>query len=150
MRILLIEDDPILALIAATTLGTEHVVIGPAHDVTHALQLAREQHPDIAFVDINLEGHDEGVALARCLMKQHGVTTLFVSGQVLAARANADAALGLLRKPYAPEELTHCAYVAQALLHGQPLETLSVHSALEIFHAAPSDLTLDGSHDIPT
>lgn len=138
MRILLIEDDPILAMIAAATLGAEHEVIGPAHDVFHALQLAREQLPDVAFVDINLGGHDEGIALARSLRDQLGLNSMFISGQVLAARANADLALGLLRKPYAPEDLTHCAQVAQALLHGEPHTPLPAHTALEVFQSIAS------------
>jgi CheY-like chemotaxis protein len=147
MRILLIEDDPILAMIAAATLGSEHEVIGPAHDVSHALQLAREQHADIAFVDINLNGHDEGVALARNLLTQHGLCSMFISGQILTARANADAALGLLHKPYAPEDLTRCAQVAQALLEGQTLTSLPTQGALEIFHAERLRTPVDASHE---
>lgn len=150
MRILLIEDDPILAMIAAAALATEHTVIGPAHDVSHALQLAGEQHADIAFVDINLDGHDEGIALARNLLDQHGLSSIFISGQVLAARANADAALGLLRKPYAPEDLSHCALVAQALLNGQSVTALTTHGTLEIFPTAPLRLSMDSANETAT
>ncbi|MCI8212509.1 hypothetical protein AUC61_23545 [Pseudomonas sp. S25] len=141
MRILLIEDDPVLAMIAVATLGTEHEVIGPAHDVSHALQLAGEQQADVAFIDINLGGHDEGIALARSLLNEHGISSMFISGQILAARANADAALGLLRKPYAPQDLTFCAKVAGALLEGQSLAALPAHSALEIFQKTPPRLS---------
>lgn len=147
MRILLVEDDPILALLAAATLGEQHEVIGPAHDVSHALQLAAEQQADIAFVDINLAGHDEGIALARELMAHHGITSMFVSGQVLSARANTDAALGLLRKPYAPDDLIHCAQVAQALLDGQEYSALPTHGSLEIFGAATQPLPLDSANE---
>jgi CheY-like chemotaxis protein len=150
MRILLIEDDPILALIAATTLGVEHEVIGPAHDVFHAMRLAGEQPADIAFIDINLNGHDEGIALARSLLNQHGLNAMFISGQVLTARANADAALGLLRKPYAPEDLSHCAQVAQALLDGQPPASLPAHKALEIFHAVSTRLPMESANETGT
>ncbi len=148
MRILLIEDDPVLAMIAAATLGAEHEVIGPAYDVSHALQLAREQQADIAFVDINLGGNDEGIALARSLMGEHGVSSMFISGQILTARANADAALGLLRKPYAPQDLTLCAKVARALLDGQPLAMLPAHNALEIFQPARSRLSTVSVNEI--
>jgi CheY-like chemotaxis protein len=146
MRILLVEDDPILALLAAATLAEHHEVIGPAHDVTHALQLAADQQADIAFVDINLAGHDEGIALARALMARHGMTSMFVSGQVMSAHANTDAALGLLRKPYAPEDLTHCAQIAQALLDGQEFSTLPTCEALEIFTTDPR-LPMDSAHE---
>lgn len=147
MRILLVEDDPILALLAAATLAEHHEVIGPAHDVTHALQLAADQRADIAFVDINLAGHDEGIALARALMDRHGMTSMFVSGQVMSAHANTDAALGLLRKPYAPEDLTHCAQVAQALLDGQEFSTLPTCGALEIFAIDTPLSPMDSAHE---
>lgn len=147
MRILLVEDDPILALLAAATLGEEHEVIGPAYDVSHAMALAADNQADIAFVDINLNGHDEGIALARSLLQQHGITSLFVSGQVLTARANADAAMGLLRKPYAPEDLTRCALIAQALLDGRPLSALLPPGCLEIFRAANAPLLPDPAHE---
>ena len=147
MRILIVEDDPILALLAAATLGEHHEIIGPAHDVSHALQLAAEQPADIAFVDINLAGHDEGIALARALMARHGVTSMFVSGQVLAAHANTAAALRLLRKPYAPEDLNLCAHVAQALLDGREFSTLPPHGSLEIFSTGPPTLPMDSAHE---
>ena len=147
MRILLVEDDPILALLATVTLAEHHEVIGPAHDVSHALQLAAQEKPDIAFVDINLAGHDEGIELARALMARHGMTSMFVSGQVLCARANADAALGLLRKPYAPEDLTQCASVAQALLDGQEFSALPPHGLLELFGNGSPGMPMDSPHD---
>ncbi|WP_122662095.1 response regulator [Pseudomonas viridiflava] len=150
MRILLIEDDPILAMIAAATLSAEHQIIGPAHDVSHAMKLAREQQADVAFVDINLGGHDEGIALARRLRDQHGINSVFISGQVQTARANADAALGLLRKPYAPGDLAHCAQVTEALLDGSPFGSLPAHSALEIFRNAPLRKPMVSPHEIRT
>jgi CheY-like chemotaxis protein len=136
MRILLVDDDPVLALLAAATLADEHEVIGPAYDASHALLLAAQYKADVAFVDINLNGNDEGIALARGLWAKHGVASLFVSGQVGAARAHADAAIGLLRKPYAPEDLNQCALIAQAILDGRSLSTLHPPGSLEIFSTA--------------
>ena len=70
MRILLVEDDPILALIAASALEDEgHQIVGPAYDDEQALALAETQSADIALVDINLAGHDEGISLARSLLE---------------------------------------------------------------------------------
>ncbi|EPJ87994.1 MULTISPECIES: response regulator [Pseudomonas] len=133
MRILLVDDDPILALLAAATLADENEVIGPAYDAPHALLLAAQYQADIAFVDINLNGHDEGIALARGLWARHGIASLFVSGQVGSARAHRDAAIGLLRKPYAPEDLNQCALIAKAILDGQSLSSLHPPGSLEIF-----------------
>ncbi|AHL76457.1 chemotaxis protein CheY [Stutzerimonas stutzeri] len=134
MRILLVEDDPILALIAACALEEEgHQIVGPAYDDQQALALVESQGADIALVDINLAGHDEGVSLVRNLRQRHGIASVFVSGQPEAARKNADVALGLLRKPYEPSDLARCVDVAQAILEGgAPLPT-PLPATLEIF-----------------
>jgi CheY-like chemotaxis protein len=147
MRILLVEDDPVLAWLAAATLADHHEVIGPAYDASQAMLLASEYAADIAFVDVNLNGHDEGIALARSLLLEHGITSLFISGQVCAARAHADAALGLLRKPYAPEDLNHCAQIAQAIMEGRPFGCLQHPGSLEIFSAAPKRLPSDDTDE---
>ncbi|RYE67901.1 MAG: response regulator, partial [Oxalobacteraceae bacterium] len=105
MRILLIEDDPILALLAEIALEEDgHEIIGPAYDVAGALLLAQNHGIDIAFVDINLDGHDEGVGLAQTLYEQFNIHSLFVSGQIDVAKANSGYALGLLSKPYSPND----------------------------------------------
>lgn len=134
MRILLVEDDPILALIAASALEDEgHQIVGPAYDDEQAMALAETQSADIALVDINLAGHDEGISLARSLLKLHGIASVFVSGQLEAARSNADAALGLLRKPYEPGDLALSVSIAQAMLNGGPVLPIRVPASLEIF-----------------
>lgn len=134
MRILLVEDDPILALIAASTLEEEgHQIIGPAYSHEQALALAADGHADVALVDINLAGHDEGVMLARELLGRLGVASVFVSGQLEAARTNADAALGLLRKPYEPGDLARCVAIAQAMLGGAAQLPMPMPASLELF-----------------
>lgn len=137
MRILLVEDDPILALIAASMLEDEgHEIIGPAYGDEQALALADSQSIDIALVDINLAGHDEGVALARTLRKRYGIASMFVSGQTEAARNNTDAALGLLRKPYEPSDLGRCVAIAEALISGLTVLPMSVPASLEVYSPA--------------
>ncbi len=134
MRILLVEDDPILALTAASQLtAAGHEVAGPAYDVAEAMRLAGEACADLALVDINLAGCDEGIGLARQLRDQHGIASLFVSGQLVVARNSGDAAVGLLRKPYRPDDLNRSILIVEALLQGhEPSGALPV--ALELFH----------------
>ncbi len=134
MRILLVEDDPILALIAASVLEDEgHQIVGPAYDDEQALNLAETQSADIALVDINLAGHDEGISLARSLLQRYGIASVFVSGQLEVARSNTDAALGLLRKPYEPGDLALSVSIAKAMLDGCPTLPMRLPASLEIF-----------------
>jgi CheY-like chemotaxis protein len=134
MQILFVEDDAILAVTAAEALSVfGHTVIGPAHSVDEALQLAASHSVDMAFVDINLAGKDEGIRLAEDLMVQHGIFSLFVSGQVGAARTSRQTALGLLPKPYLLEDLDHSARFLAALVAGKTPPPPKKPAALELF-----------------
>ena len=59
------------------------------------------------------------MALARTLRDRHGVPSLFVSGQAPEALEARDAALGLVRKPYAPEDVARAVEVVAGLLRGE-------------------------------
>jgi len=134
MRVLVVEDDPILALTAVMTLESAgYDVAGPAHDCAQAMDFAGAQQPDLVLMDINLSGSDEGLYLARDLWMLHGIPSLFVSGQLSTARANKGDALGLLRKPYEPQELVDAAAVIQAVLGGYSVPPPRVPGAMELF-----------------
>ena len=106
MHVLLVEDDPLIGLVSADELARAgHRVSGPAENERDAEAMARADPPDLALVDINLEGDHEGVRLARVLHERLGVRCLFVSGDTQWARDNADVAVGLLQKPYDPRDL---------------------------------------------
>lgn len=136
MRILVVEDDAILALMEAEALNHfGHEVIGPAHTPDQALELATTGLADLALIDINLAGRDEGIALARKLRNHHGIQSLFVSGQVAVARANRDAALGFLPKPYLLEDLDRSARYVHALALGLNPPPPAMPAALEIFRS---------------
>lgn len=106
VHVLLVEDDPLIGLVSADELTRAgHRVSGPAENEREAEALARADPPDLALVDIDLEGDHEGVRLARVLHDSLGVTCLFVTGEAQAARSNADVAVGLLQKPYDARDL---------------------------------------------
>lgn len=67
MRILVAEDDPIIALGVARRLrGLGHEVVGPVARVDAALALAREEQVDCYLLDVDLEDGD-GLELAAAL-----------------------------------------------------------------------------------
>src|SRR5580692_4002969 len=106
MRILFVEDDPLIAMTAEQTLREAgHEVIGPFATARSALAAAENVHADVAIVDINLEGSDDGPAVARALRDAHGMPSVFATSQPNAAWQNRDAALGVLQKPYSDEGL---------------------------------------------
>jgi DNA-binding response OmpR family regulator len=134
MIILVVEDEPMIACAMAMELqDAGHEVLGPAYCVEEAEELVASQIPDLAVVDINLAGHDEGIALARRLRAEWGVPCYFVSGQVAQARANCDAALGVLPKPFEFKALIESIRVAEDLITGRPPRALP--RGLELFAA---------------
>lgn len=67
MRILVAEDDPVIALGLAERLRSlGHEPIGPAHDGLAAVELARETEPDLYLFDIDMPKVD-GLTAARSL-----------------------------------------------------------------------------------
>ena len=134
MKILIVEDDAVIGMLACEVLAMHvHETQGPAYSAHQALELARADPADIAFVDINLAGNDEGIALARQLRDEYLIPCIFSSGQVAAARKNCDAALALLRKPYGLEELEQSVNFIQALIAGKSPPPPSAPVSLEIF-----------------
>ena len=120
MRILVVEDEPMIACALAMELqDAGHEVLGPAYTVEEAQALAFASPPQLGLIDINLAGHDEGIELARRLRAELGVYSLFVSGQIAQARANADAALGVLPKPFRFEALAAIIEAAAELMAGR-------------------------------
>ena len=105
-RILIAEDNSLIAMAMATGLeAAGHVVVGPAAANAPALEAARAEVPDLALVDIDLQGGDSGFELAARLRAELGVPCLFVTGQLGEAIAHEAegcgcAALGALGKPF--------------------------------------------------
>ncbi|GEO43546.1 hypothetical protein SAE02_76940 [Skermanella aerolata] len=121
MRVLIVEDEVIIAIDIQDTLESAgHTVIGIALTINDALAFIQAGCPDLALININLrEGRGAGINLARDLLEQYRVPSLFVSGQCSEARQNRDAALGYLAKPWRTRALLDSVEVARRLINGQ-------------------------------
>ena len=107
MRILIAEDNALISMAMATGLERAgHTIVGPAVANAPAMAAARETRPDLALVDIDLQGGDSGFDLAVELLEELGVPSLFVTGQLGEAVGAHEtpgrpcAALGALGKPF--------------------------------------------------
>jgi two-component system, response regulator PdtaR len=134
VRVLIVEDDPLVAATAAVALeDAGHEVVGPAYDADEAWRLVRDSPPDLALVDINLSGREEGLALAQRFKEELGLPSMFVTGEVVAARRRRSAALGVLVKPYDPDLLAEAVEVAKVILEGGRPPARRLPAALELF-----------------
>jgi hypothetical protein len=74
--------------------------------------------PRLALVDITLDGEIAGISIARRLKNEMSIASVFMTAQPTLARENADAALGLIEKPYLPEGVSRAIAVIDEVLDG--------------------------------
>ncbi|HEY6889615.1 MAG TPA: response regulator [Solirubrobacter sp.] len=70
MRILIAEDDPVIAIgLSARLKALGHEPLGPATDGREAIELARKDPPDLYLFDVDMP-HLDGLSAARELTEQ--------------------------------------------------------------------------------
>src|ERR1700744_6212683 len=79
-RILIVEDDLLIASQMEAALDEARFdVIGLAASGEEALELAKNEAPVLAVVDIRLAGDRDGVDTALDLFRSHGIRCIFAS-----------------------------------------------------------------------
>jgi CheY-like chemotaxis protein len=119
MKILIVEDEPLVALSLAFLLRVDgHEVPEPANDLESAVASADADKPDLAFVDIQLargaSGYDVAAALAG-----RGIACFFLTGNIPGGPCP-ELALGCIPKPHTDEALGTAIAIADAHLSGRP------------------------------
>jgi DNA-binding response OmpR family regulator len=134
--LLIVEDDMLPAIALQDELeDAGFTVMNLTSRHQEALTATEACKPDLALVNIELHGRDDGIALAADL-KAVGVPVLFISGQVSRASSAQTVAVGSLPKPYSPADMVKAVEYLLAHLAGD--ETLPRPPHLEVF-----DETLD-------
>ena len=119
MQVLVVDDEFIIATDTAETLiEAGHDVAGPVCTAEDAVRIADISKPDLALVDVNLHGRQEGPALAQALHAR-GIPCLFVTAQPALARMHRGAAVGVLSKPFDGRDLLASVPAAHAAAHGE-------------------------------
>jgi CheY-like chemotaxis protein len=133
MRVLVVEDEALTAVTLAEALvGAGHEVIGPAYRSKEALSLAMAKRPEMAFVDVDLEKQGAGIAVAHELMETLDIPVVFTTGSPERVR-KCDDGIGLIAKPYDPDDAARTVMVVAAVLAGGTPPPPSVPASLELF-----------------
>ncbi len=136
MRILLVEDDALTAMMLEVTLADAgHEVLGPAASTGVALELAGKRRPALALVDVDLGPGGSGLDLARQLRDRWQVPVLFVTGLILEAKAHPELGVGCVRKPYAPGTVIESIAFLRRMWQGEPPS--GKPKGLELFDSPP-------------
>jgi AmiR/NasT family two-component response regulator len=109
MRILIAEDDPVIAIGLTTRLRSlGHEPLGPASDGQHAIELARQDPPDLYLFDVDMPRLD-GLSAARQLtdagLRRPIVVITGVDDPELVERSIATGVSAYLTKPIDDREL---------------------------------------------
>jgi DNA-binding response OmpR family regulator/CRP-like cAMP-binding protein len=79
-RIQIVEDEQLVALDIARCLETNgHVITGRAASADEALQMIERNCPDVALLDLVLEGSLDGVSLAAIIRDQYRIPIIFLT-----------------------------------------------------------------------
>ena len=134
--LLIVEDDVLSAIALRDALeDAGYMVMDLTERHDQALSAVRLRKPDLALVNIELQGHDDGIELAREL-KEIGVPVLFISGQSNRARSARSVAVASLPKPYSAADMVHAVDYLLRHLKGAPATVAPRH--LELFDEAPT------------
>ena len=114
-RVLLADDDAALRRLIGTTLGTEHFQLLQASDGKEALRVAREQHPDLVLLDVNMPGLDGFTVCERLKESPEtaGIRVLMLTARMAdadRARAREVGADEYVIKPFSPVHLLDKVY----------------------------------------
>jgi len=109
IKILIAEDELIIAEDMKGMLQeTGYQVTGIATDSEEAKDLLSGDVPDLALVDINLRGGDDGILLARFIREQYGIPIIFttsLSDRTTVDRAKQVRPEAYIVKPFSKEDL---------------------------------------------
>jgi two-component system, response regulator PdtaR len=116
MRILIVEDEPIIALSTQVDLETAgHTVVGLAMTSDEAITLADRCRPDLVLMDIRL-AKGNGVEAAEAIYARWTIPSLFATSYVEHSADRCHAALGCLRKPYSRRNLVQSIQILEDLV----------------------------------
>ena len=108
-RILVVEDEAIVS--ADIEMKLEHLgykVAGVATSGAVALEKAREVHPNLALMDIHLDGNMDGVETAQALKDRFRIPVIYLTAyadQTTLDRAKLTQPYGYIAKPFGERDL---------------------------------------------
>lgn len=108
-KVMIVDDQAIIRMMLRKVLASSGYCVFDVADGTRAVEIAQEEKPDIALVDVNIPGLS-GINLLKHLREVNSqLATIFMSGSVdcrFLEEANKAGATGFLQKPFDIYELT--------------------------------------------
>lgn len=118
IRILIVEDEPIIAADLADRLGEMgYEVLGPVGSGEEALIMVEQDTPDLVIMDVQLEGVLNGIETTRHIRQTSNLPVIILtsnSDEKTFAQAKAVRPQAFLSKPFRGKDLRHAIELALA------------------------------------
>ena len=109
VRVLIVEDEPLIAEDISDFLGeTNYICAGISYDSETALDMLINRHPDVALLDINIEGSMNGIEVAQIIRKKYNIPFIFLtshSDKETLDKAKLTLPYGYIVKPFNEKDL---------------------------------------------
>lgn len=122
MRLLLVEDEPLIALdLEALVASFGHEIVGVADTLKSAVELAGAHRPDAALVDLNLRDGMTGKEVARALTGRLGIPIGYITGNAEQLTNDFAGGRAVVEKPFTDAGVQEMLRVLEAARTGAPL-----------------------------
>ena len=122
IKILVVEDDPAIAIDIALNLESEgYSVVGPTHTAQKALAYLEQERIDLAILDINIAGDKTGIDIANEINQRHGIPFIYLtsySDKDTVHKAAGTFPATFIVKPFKEEDLAPAIEIALAKAQG--------------------------------
>lgn len=109
IQVIIVEDDPIIAEDIKEMLSNiNYSIIGIAYTKNTALDLIKTKNADLVLLDINLNGHFEGLEIATFINETKKIPFVYLtsySSQEIIDKAKTTLPMGYIVKPFNEREL---------------------------------------------
>lgn len=109
IQILIVEDELIIAEdMKGMLLDLQYEIVGIAGDCSEAEEFLQRIIPDIALIDIQLRGKDNGISLARSIREKYDIPIVFItsfSDKATVEQVKQLGPEGYIVKPFEKEDL---------------------------------------------
>ncbi len=80
MKVLIVEDEVMIARhIENVLVNNQYTVVGIAHDSESAQEYFYSRNPELIIMDINIDGHKDGIELAAIVKEKYDIPLVFLT-----------------------------------------------------------------------
>jgi DNA-binding NarL/FixJ family response regulator len=109
LRILIVEDEPIISDDIESTLISNHYdIAGKAYSSTQAVDMLINRYPDLVLLDISIKGDKDGIDIATIIREKYHIPFIYLtsfSDKLTLDRAKLTMPYGYIVKPFKDRDL---------------------------------------------